>query len=43
MAEKTDNVQYQLIKHQTDMQANNIFPSSIIIDLTFTHFIEPIQ
>jgi len=26
MAEKTDNVQYQLIKHRTDMHTNNIFP-----------------
>jgi len=43
MAEKTDNVQYQLIKHRCDMHTNNIFPASIIIDLIFTHFIEYAQ
>jgi hypothetical protein len=43
MAEKTDNVQYLLIKHRTDMHTNNIFPASIIIDLIFTHYIESVQ
>jgi len=42
MAEKNDNIQYQLIKHRSDTHTN-IFPASITIDLIFTHFIESVQ